>query len=45
MKRMMERVEANDPMAIYNLGCCYRDGEDGYPQDYTKALELWHRLC
>jgi len=43
MKRMMERVEANDPMAIYNLGIDYRDGEYGFPQDYTKALELFHR--
>ena len=25
------------------MGCCYRDGVHGYPQDCTKALELWHR--
>jgi len=38
-----KRAEANDPIAIYNLGVEYRDGTNGYPQDYTKALELWHR--
>jgi len=43
LERMKERVEAGDPIAIYDLGCNYRDGTDGYPQDYTKALELWHR--
>ena len=32
----------NDPIAIYNLGICYRDGM-GYPVDHTKELELYHR--
>jgi len=41
--RMKKRVEANDPNAIYNLGCDFRDGTCGYSQDYTKALELFHR--
>ena len=45
MKRGMKRVELNDPIAIYNLGVCYRDGLYGYPQDHTKALELWHRAA
>ena len=36
-------MEAKDPIAIYNLGGFYRDGVFGFPQDYTKALELWHR--
>ena len=40
IERIKKRVEADDPMAIYNLGCYYRDGINGYPQDYTKALEL-----
>ena len=39
----MKRVEAGDAKAIYNLGCCYNDGEYGLPQDRAKALELFHR--
>ena len=42
-KRELKRAELNDPIAMCNLGVCYRDGSDGYPQDYSKALELWHR--
>jgi len=38
-----KRMEAGDAHAIYNVGCDYRDGADGFPQDHTKALELWHR--
>jgi len=40
---LKKRVEANDPIAIHNEGCDYRVGRNGFPQDYTKALELWHR--
>ena len=43
MKRIMKRVEMNDPITIFNTGCDYQYGRNGYPQDYTKALELWHR--
>jgi len=43
VKRMKKRVQAHDPIAIYNIGVYYRDGTNGYPQDYTKALELFHR--
>jgi len=42
---MKERVEANDPNAIYNLAIDYRDGTCGYSQDYTKALEVYHRAA
>ena len=28
---------------MYNLGCLYRFGMHGLPQDHSKALELWHR--
>jgi len=42
-RRIKKRMEMNDPMAMYNLACDYRDGTCGFPQDYTKALELYHR--
>ena len=42
IKRLNKRIEANDARAMYNKGCCYRDGTI-HPQDFTKALELWHR--
>ena len=43
IERMKIRVEKDDPIAMYNVGCCYRNGDLGLPQDYTKALELYHR--
>ena len=43
IEREKKRVKVDDPMAINNLGIRYRDGTNGYPQDYRKALELWHR--
>jgi len=43
MERLRKRVEANDPFAMHNVGFDYSEGTCGYPQDYTKALELWHR--
>ena len=45
IEREKKRMEAGDAIAIYNVGVCYRDGTDGYPQDYKKALELWHRAA
>jgi len=45
IKRYKKRIEAKDPRAMYNTGCDYRDGSYGYPQDYTKALELYHRAA
>ena len=45
MERMFKRMEANDASAMYNLGVDYRDGNFGLPQDYRKALELWHRAA
>jgi len=44
-KRLKKRVEKEDPIAMHNIGVFYRDGKHGYPQDYTKALELWHRAA
>ena len=42
-KRLNTLVEAGDPIAIYNLGVYYWNGRDGFPQDYKRALELYHR--
>ena len=43
MKREKKLVDLDNPIAIYNLGVYHRDGERGYPQHYTKALEFWNR--
>jgi len=43
MEREKKRVDAGDPIAIYNQGIWYRDGMFGYPVDHVKVLELWHR--
>ena len=43
IERVQKRAEASDSVAIRNMGCYYRDGTYKYPQDYTKALEFWHR--
>jgi len=45
MERIKKRVDLDDPSAIYNQGCDYRDGSRGFPQDYVKALECWHRAA
>ena len=42
-ERLQKRVDLDDAEAIRNLGCYYRDGEGGFPQDYDKALELFVR--
>ena len=43
IERIKKRVEAGDADAIYNMGCCYRNGDYGLQKDVDKALELWHR--
>jgi len=43
IQRYKQRVEADDPIAIHDTGMYYSDGTYGFSQDYTKALELWHR--
>ena len=43
LKRLKKRVEAGDAISIYNVGGYHREGINGYPVDYTKALELWHQ--
>eukprot|EP00956_Cyclotella_meneghiniana_P016176 scaffold25426_cov40-Cyclotella_meneghiniana.AAC.3 len=43
-KRLFERIDKyNDPYAIETLGCCYESGEDGFPVDHMKAVELYKR--
>ena len=36
-------MKSEDPVAIHNMGCEYRDGTYGFPQDYDKAMDLYHR--
>jgi len=43
--RYKKRMELNDPIAIHQLGLFYFAGLNGYPQDQTKALELWHQAA
>ena len=40
---LLNRVKMNDAKAVYNVGCGYDQGKYGFPQDYEKALKLWHR--
>jgi len=44
-RRTKKRMEANDPIAIFNHANNYHNGKNGFPQDFTKALELWHQAC
>ena len=45
VERGKKRVEAGDALAIRKLGVYYRLGVYGFPQDYTKALELWQQAA
>ena len=42
-ERLQKRVELDDAHAIFSLGCYYREGDDGFPQDDVKAFELFIR--
>ena len=42
-ERLKKRVEVSDADAIFKLGNNYRNGEDGFPQDFDKAFELFVR--
>ena len=42
-ERLQKRVELGDAEATFILGNNYRDGENGFPQDYVKAFELYVR--
>ena len=43
VERIKKRVGMDDENAIGDLGCCYANEELGFPQDWDKALELWHQ--
>ena len=45
IKRLQKRVEVDDVESINHLGDIYSKGTHGLPQDYAKALELWHRAA
>jgi len=45
VRRMKKRAEAGDTAAMLNLGAYHRHGVYGLAQDYTKALELYHRAA
>jgi len=45
IERYEKRMEAIDVIAIYAMGCYYREGLHGYPQDVGKGLELLHRAA
>ena len=45
IERAKKRFEVDDDYAVYRIGCCYREGMHGYPQDHNKALELYHRAA
>jgi len=45
VKRFKERVELNDTEAIRCIGSFYAQGLHGYPQNFTKAFELYHRAA
>ena len=44
-KQLMKRVEVGDAQAIFGYGGYYWDGDYGLPQDFDKALELYHRAA
>jgi len=45
MEREKKREEKDDPLAIGKQGMYYEQGRNGFPKDYTKALELYHRAA
>ena len=44
-EQIKKRAELDDADGIYSLGVCYSRGLHGLPQDYNKALELYHRAA
>ena len=44
-KKVENRADLNDPIAICDLGSYHNEGQWGLPQNHAKALELWHRAA
>ena len=45
IEQLLKRVNAGDALAIHTLGGMYNLGMYGFNQNYTKALELWHKAA
>jgi hypothetical protein len=45
IEQLKKRVEVDDAVAIYGMGCYYIHGQYGLPQDHAKALELWQQAA
>jgi len=45
IQRYKQRVEMNDPKAMQELGFFFAEGQYGFSQNYTKALELWQQAA
>ena len=45
IERYEKRMKLNDATAFYNIGGFYSEGLYGYPQNYAKASELYHRAA
>ena len=43
IRNFEKRMEAGDSIAIHEIGVYYFHGDNGHPQDITKALELYKR--
>ena len=43
IERTKKQVKAGDTKAMNSLGLYYDQGQFGLPQNYTKAMELWHQ--
>ena len=45
IKRCKKRMGLSDSQAFYVLGRHYNEGTWGLPQDFKKALDLWHKAA
>jgi len=45
VQMLINRMEKDDAETIHSIGCNYSEGLNGFPQDYVKALELYHHAA
>jgi len=45
VERTKRRIAVGDAEAIFTLGFYYDEGEQGLPQDFAKALDLYHQAA